>query len=55
MFMTFPDGLEIVPLNVAFGRVVEKMLLRSLQDIQQSGELAWLRGQAQHLALHQPG
>jgi hypothetical protein len=48
---TIPDGLEIVPLNVAFGRVVEQMLLRSLQDIQQSGELAWLRGQTRHLAL----
>jgi hypothetical protein len=48
---TIPDGLEIVPLNVAFGRVVEQMLLRSLQDIQQNGELTWLRGQAQHLAL----
>jgi hypothetical protein len=52
---SIPEGLEIVPLNVAFGRVVEQMLLRSLKDIQQSGELAWLRGQVQHLALHRPG
>jgi len=52
---TIPEGQEVVPLDVAFGRVVEQMLLRSLKDIQQSGELAWLRGQVQYFALHQPG
>ena len=52
---TIPNGLEVIPLNVAFGRVVEQMLLRSLKEIQQSGELAWLRSQGQYVALHRPG
>ena len=37
-----PPGLEAVPPSVAFGRVLEQMLLRALQDMQQSGELSWL-------------
>ncbi len=37
-----PDGLEAIPPGVAFGRVVEQMLLRALQDMQKSGELGWL-------------
>jgi len=34
-----PPGLEGVSPNVAFGRVTEQLLLRVLQDMQQSGEL----------------
>jgi len=37
-----PPNLEAVPVNVAFERVLEQMLLRALQDMQQSGELSWL-------------
>jgi hypothetical protein len=36
---TLPPGVEAVPANVAFGRVVEQMLLRALQDMQKAGEL----------------
>lgn len=50
---TIPEGLEVVTPNDAFGRVVEQMLLRSLKDIQDSGELAWLRGSVRHLASHE--
>jgi hypothetical protein len=37
-----PPGLETVPPGVAFGRILEQMLLRALKDMQQSGELSWL-------------
>jgi hypothetical protein len=38
-----PAGLEPIPINIAFQRVLEQMLLRVLQDVQNTGELAWLR------------
>lgn len=37
---TLPAGVETVPPNVAFERVLEQMILRALQDLQKSGELA---------------
>lgn len=36
---SLPEGVETMPANVAFGRVVEQMLLRTLQDMQQKGDL----------------
>jgi hypothetical protein len=39
---TTPAGLETVSPSVAFQRVVEQMLLRVLQDVQRTGELAEL-------------
>ncbi|MCF3696715.1 hypothetical protein L2E31_25160, partial [Salmonella enterica subsp. enterica serovar Weltevreden] len=36
---SLPEGIEAVPINVAFGRVLEQMLLRALQDLQRSGDL----------------
>jgi hypothetical protein len=35
-----PEGLETMPVNAAFERVLEQMLLRVLQDIQSKGELS---------------
>ena len=35
-----PEGLETMPLNAAFERVLEQMVLRVLQDIQSKGELS---------------
>lgn len=35
-----PDGVEVIAPSVAFSRVVEQMLIRTLRDMQQSGELA---------------
>jgi hypothetical protein len=40
---TLPPGIEPVPPIVAFGRVLEQMLLRALQDMQKAGELTYLR------------
>lgn len=37
---TLPPGVETVPPNVAFERVLEQMILRALQDMQKTGELA---------------
>jgi hypothetical protein len=36
---TLPPGVEIVPTNVAFDRVIEQMLLRGLHDMQKADEL----------------
>jgi hypothetical protein len=36
---TLPPGVETVPPNVAFDRVLEQMLLRALRDMQKAGEL----------------
>lgn len=47
-----PAGLEIVPPGVAFERVLEQMLLRVLQDVQNSGELAWVRTPLQFALSH---
>jgi hypothetical protein len=38
---TLPEGVETVPTNVAFGRVLEQMLLRALQEMQKAGELSF--------------
>ena len=35
-----PEGLETMPPNAAFERVLEQMVLRVLQDIQSKGELS---------------
>ena len=37
---TIPAGLEIVPINVAFERVLEQMLLRVLKEYQETPESA---------------
>ena len=37
---TLPNGVESIPPNVAFGRVLEQMILRALQEMQNTGELA---------------
>ncbi len=34
-----PEGLETMPPNVAFERVLEQMILRALRDMQDTGEL----------------
>jgi hypothetical protein len=38
---SLPPGIETVPPNVAFGRVLEQMILRALQDMQATGELTY--------------
>lgn len=35
-----PDGVETIPPNIAFERVLEQMILRALHDMQSTGELA---------------
>ncbi|SCX84239.1 hypothetical protein [Nitrosospira sp. Nsp13] len=40
--MEIPEGIEVFPSNEAFGRMLEQMILRGLQDMQRSGELSWL-------------
>ncbi len=39
-----PGGAEVLPVNVAFSRVIEQLLLRALIDLQRTGELSslWL-------------
>ena len=36
---TIPDGIETMPPNVAFERVLEQLILRALRDMQSAGEL----------------
>lgn len=38
---TLPEGVEVFPMNVAFGRVVEQMIIRALHEMQKSGDLAY--------------
>lgn len=40
--MEIPDGIETFPFDEAFGRMLRQMILRALQDMQQSDELSWL-------------
>lgn len=40
--MSIPDTVRTFPQDQAFGKVLEQMLLHSLQVMQESGELAWL-------------
>lgn len=40
--MEIPEGIEVFPSNEAFGRMLEQMILRGLQDMQRSGELSRL-------------
>jgi hypothetical protein len=40
--MEIPQGVEVFPSNQAFGRMLEQMILRALQDMQLSGELSSL-------------
>lgn len=35
-----PDGMETMPINAAFERVLEQMILRVLRDMQATGELS---------------
>jgi hypothetical protein len=35
-----PEGVETMPTNVAFERVLEQMILRALKDMQATGELS---------------
>ncbi len=39
--MSIPDSVQTFPQDQAFAKVLEQMLLRSLQVMQQSGELVW--------------
>jgi hypothetical protein len=36
-----PDGVETVPLNVGFSKVLEQMLLRVLKEMQEGGEISY--------------
>ena len=49
---TFPEGTEVLEPATAFGRVVEQMLLRVLRDMQQSGDLSWLRAPGLAVVAH---
>lgn len=40
--MSIPEDIQTFPQNQAFGKVLEQMILRALEDMQQTGELAWL-------------
>lgn len=40
--MSVPDDTQAFPQNQAFGKVLEQMILRALEDMQRTGELAWL-------------
>ena len=40
--MSIPEEIQAFPQNQAFGKVLEQMILRALEDMQQTGELAWL-------------
>jgi hypothetical protein len=40
--MSIPDSVQTFPQDQAFAKVLEQMLLHSLQVMQESGELAWL-------------
>lgn len=42
--MSIPDSAQAFPQDDAFGRVLEQMILRALQDFQKSGELQRLDG-----------
>ncbi|MBA4141990.1 MAG: hypothetical protein H0X43_03070 [Nitrosospira sp.] len=37
--MDVPENIEVFPSDQAFGKMLEQMILRTLQDVQQSGEL----------------
>ncbi len=52
---TLPPGVEPVPPNVAFGRVLEQMLLRALQEMQKAGELAFKGGVTPRATGRPPG
>jgi len=47
---SIPEGLEAMPPNAAFERVLEQMILRVLRDVQSTGELT--RYQPPHIAGH---
>jgi len=36
---SIPEGVEVLPVQTAFERAVEQMLLNAIRDLQQSGEL----------------
>lgn len=38
-----PDGLEVLPIQTAFERVVEQMLLNAISEFQRDGELSSIR------------
>ncbi len=40
---TIPAGLETIPPDIAFQKVLEQMLLLALQDMQKTGELGWVK------------
>lgn len=40
--MSVPDNVQVFPADQAFGRVLEQMILRALEDFQSRGELVWL-------------
>lgn len=40
--MSVPDNVQVFPADRAFGKVLEQMILRALEDFQSRGELVWL-------------
>jgi hypothetical protein len=46
--ISIPDYIQTFPHNQAFGKVLEQMMLRALQGMQQSGELAKLNPAGSH-------
>ncbi|HJT51052.1 MAG TPA: hypothetical protein VJ734_03855 [Nitrosospira sp.] len=40
--MSIPEEVAAFPQEQAFGKVLEQMILRALEDMQQTGELAWM-------------
>ncbi len=40
--MSIPDDVQVFPADQAFGKVLEQMILRALEDFQSRGELVWL-------------
>lgn len=40
--MSVPDNVQVFPADQAFGKVLEQMILRALEDFQSRGELVWL-------------
>lgn len=40
--MSIPDNVQVFPADQAFGKVLEQMILRALEDFQRRGELVWM-------------
>jgi hypothetical protein len=53
--ISIPDYIQTFPHDQAFGKVLEQMMLRALEGMQQSGELAKLEGSGSHYVRKQIG